>query len=260
MSYTIELAGEHFLLEGVRAKELKKYEAFGSVARGETYHVQFLERPLSFSVSQEEYRLLPDGALFAFRDFCLSVNKKKKMALAEGRYTPYAVENMLRMLLAYVLYETKRGFLLHSAGVVFKDRAYLFFGKSGSGKSTWSSMQKGKVLLSDELVAVSESESTFMAHSTPFWGDFKHCPVKTQAKVGAAFHLNGQKKFTVRPLGLPDALFALLPCVVFYGHFADRYLFDKALKFARSIPCFDFSFEKNKTDFKTIIKENVVAI
>ena len=53
----------------------------------------------------------------------------------------YALDSLLRILLTMVLLP-QRGFLLHGATVVRDGRAYIFFGRSGAGKSTVTRRQR----------------------------------------------------------------------------------------------------------------------
>jgi hypothetical protein len=75
-----------------------------------------------------------------------------------------AIEIVLRTALSCRL-PLEDGVLLHSAGIIINDRAALFFGVSGAGKSTMTEMMGG-VALSDELVAVSGDD----VRATGFWG------------------------------------------------------------------------------------------
>ncbi|MGV8038666.1 MAG: hypothetical protein AB2L07_00795 [Thermoanaerobaculaceae bacterium] len=63
----------------------------------------------------------------------------------------------------------RRGLLLHAAGVVLGDRAFLFVGPCGAGKSTAARLAGGR-LLSDDLVTVTEVMDRPIAHSTTFGG------------------------------------------------------------------------------------------
>ena len=51
----------------------------------------------------------------------------------------YALDSLLRILLTAILLP-QRGFLLHAASAVRDGRAYIFVGRSGSGKSTIASL------------------------------------------------------------------------------------------------------------------------
>ena len=64
--------------------------------------------------------------------------------------------------------------LLHAAGVVREGFAYLFTGSSGAGKSTVCRLLEGNgdfIILHDDMVALSQSESGFRVWSTPLGGE-----------------------------------------------------------------------------------------
>lgn len=65
------------------------------------------------------------------------------------------------------------GFLVHACGAVFDGKAYVFAGHSGDGKTTLSRLlaDEGVELLSDERVAICETENGFVVHGTPWAGE-----------------------------------------------------------------------------------------
>jgi hypothetical protein len=81
----------------------------------------------------------------------------------QDRSNAVAIEVTLRTALGCRL-PLESGMLLHTAGIVIDDGAYLFYGPSGAGKSTLAGFMKN--VLSDELVAVQHG----MARATGFWG------------------------------------------------------------------------------------------
>lgn len=82
-----------------------------------------------------------------------------------------AVSNFFRVLAAYRLNQLG-GALLHSAGLVAENEAYLFSGESGAGKSTLSkaALNAGMEILSDDLNAVFPSGGQWYAAKVPFAG------------------------------------------------------------------------------------------
>lgn len=73
--------------------------------------------------------------------------------------------------------------LLHAAGIVRQGAAYLFVGPSGAGKSTvckLSANSSASVILHDDAVALSETEGSFFAWSTPLCGE-----IPAKSNVGA---------------------------------------------------------------------------
>jgi hypothetical protein len=104
-----------------------------------------------------------------------------RAAPAAGLWTPHegeacagACENLLRLLAAYRLLE-RGGLLLHSAGIVDGDRAHVFLGRSGAGKTTLAhlSVAEGRSVLSDDLNAVLPGAQGPVAWAMPFAGDMR---------------------------------------------------------------------------------------
>jgi hypothetical protein len=82
------------------------------------------------------------------------------------------LENVLRVMAAYCLAE-RGGALLHSAGIVDDGAAWLFLGRSGAGKSTFSrlSLAEDRRVLSDDLNALLPSSGRWRVMPVPFAGD-----------------------------------------------------------------------------------------
>ena len=92
------------------------------------------------------------------------------------RGTPYdalVLNNFL--MLAYTFSALRRGtLLLHAAAVAWQGKAYLFLGKSGTGKSTharlWREHVEGSELLNDDNPVVRLAGGSVMAYGTPWSG------------------------------------------------------------------------------------------
>jgi len=115
----------------------------------------------------------------------------------------YDFEYFLRIVISHALYR-KGGFLFHSAGIIRNDRAYLFFGKSGSGKTTVAHHSTGMRILSDDLVGVLPSSDGVVAYSTPFWNPGWHHHEKTQAEVAGFYRLI--QSTNVTRISLPESI------------------------------------------------------
>ncbi len=130
----------------------------------------------------------------------------------------YNLVYLIRALFAILLAD-HGGLLLHGAGLVRHDRAYLFLGPSGAGKTTVSrlSYENGKAeILNDDLVALLSDGDQWIAHATPFHNPSqasvalhpRSAPLRGLYKLVQAPHV------TVTPLALGQALAVLSASVV----------------------------------------------
>ncbi len=86
---------------------------------------------------------------------------------------PIVFENYLRTAAAYAALR-RQGLFLHSAGVVVSDKAWLFLGRSGAGKTTLSrlAMEEGAAVLSDDAnILRPDARGCYRAGPVPFAGE-----------------------------------------------------------------------------------------
>ncbi len=85
----------------------------------------------------------------------------------------YTLANLLCAGFAWKLPD-RGGVMLHAAGIVIDERAFLLVGQGGSGKTTWSALAKtaGASVLSDDMVFVDGAEPRLEVLSTPFRDDY----------------------------------------------------------------------------------------
>ena len=77
-----------------------------------------------------------------------------------------------QLLLMFALAQ-RRGALIHSSGVEFNGRGFIFPGRSGAGKSTLSRIlvSKGHEVLSDDRMVVRRIDNSFRIFGTPWSGE-----------------------------------------------------------------------------------------
>ncbi len=81
---------------------------------------------------------------------------------------PFAdLDYFLRVVYALLLFRAG-GLLFHAAGILRRGAVYLFFGHSGSGKSTIARLSLQDVVLNDDLVGVLPGSAGWVVHATPF--------------------------------------------------------------------------------------------
>ncbi|MBN3040336.1 MAG: hypothetical protein JW867_04350 [Candidatus Omnitrophica bacterium] len=99
----------------------------------------------------------------------------------------------LRVFYSQVLVFSE-GFMVHAAGLIRNNRAYLFAGPSESGKTTTAKRANGFDILSDELVIIRRINNIFFLYSTPFSGEYTQRIKNLKAPLSNIFFLNKRLK------------------------------------------------------------------
>ncbi len=154
-----------------------------------------------------------------------------------------AIENFLRVVSAYRV-SSKGGLLLHSAGLILDERAYLFVGRSGAGKTTLTrkAHAAGAGVLSDDInVALPGEDGCFRAYPVPFAGDFGQTPDRLSPggyPLAALCVLEQGGAATLEPLSDAAAAARLVAACPFVN--ADPYksadLLETAASLVRQVP------------------------
>lgn len=127
---------------------------------------------------------------------------------------PYAGDALCALLrITYSLAILPHGGIsIHAAAVVLNGRAYLFMGKSGTGKSThaalWQRCFAGCELLNDDNPTVREENGQITVYGTP-WSGKTPCYRNLDYPLGGVVRLRqaGENRFEVR---MDDEAFVLL--------------------------------------------------
>lgn len=144
---------------------------------------------------------------------------------------------------AYFLSE-KDGFIIHAAGVIFKNNAYIFVGPSGSGKTTITKILKkrGINIISDEKIVISRKNDSFFAFGFPWGNDKNRC-----APVKNILFLKKSDKINFRRLSHTSAIAEIFPQItlkILDEKIAKNILDTLSLLF-KKVPGFKMKFLKN---------------
>ena len=128
----------------------------------------------------------------------------------------YSLNNSLMMMFAFA--GASHNILLqHSSVITYKGKGYLFLGKSGTGKSTHSSLWlkhiDGTTLLNDDNPAIGiNNKGIPMVYGTP-WSGKTPCYKNESAIIGGFVRLWQAPKNEIHKLNVIQAYAALLPTV-----------------------------------------------
>ena len=156
------------------------------------------------------------GFKYERRDFRMNVDTANKSM--EGSCAPnmFSFDSCLRVFFTAYLLDLG-GVLVHGAGVVSHDRSFLFFGVSGSGKTTTARLSAPRKVLSDELTIIRRVGDGIRAFGTPFWGELQKNGENINAPLAGLNLLLKDTEAFLKPMSPRDALTALLPCVLFFS-------------------------------------------
>jgi len=158
------------------------------------------------------------------------------------RFPRLVFTNVIRVLAAYRLVE-RGGVLLHSAGVVDQEQADLFLGRSGAGKTTLSrlGLASGRIVLSDDINAVTWAAGQPMVHKVPFSGELGRTDTHDTAyPARSVCRLVKDQQTTLSPLRPAESLALLIVCSPIVN--SDPYRFGQLTQnleaIARNLPCY----------------------
>jgi hypothetical protein len=107
---------------------------------------------------------MPEGSIVVSADGSAVLELAREL----GRREYWTAVNLLRAGLAWHL-PHRGAAMLHAAGLIVAERAYLLVGPEGSGKSTWASLGEagGARVVSDDVVLVESSGDGFVLLGSP---------------------------------------------------------------------------------------------
>jgi len=171
----------------------------------------------------------------------------------DREHFPGIFENVLRPLVAMRLLATG-GLLVHSAAVIVGDRAILFPGTSGSGKSTIARMalDAGHAVLSDDLNAVVRDGDGFRLVPLPFTGDLTRDEITDRtAPLAAIAGLEKGGVESVRAMSRAEAVSLLVRCSPYVNRDPEgaELLLDRAAELARAARHGILTFRRDGLDW-----------
>lgn len=137
------------------------------------------------------------------------------------------------------------GLMLHAAGVVKDDRAYIFFAPSGGGKSTIAGLSSKYTILTDELVAIRRANGSFNAYGTPFWGSDrdKGRGINSSFKIGGLFKLVKDNKVYLKRFPHSHAIAEILTMPqCYYNLESVEKLLNSFTNLVKAVPCYELHF------------------
>jgi hypothetical protein len=157
------------------------------------------------------------------------------------------IEYFLRVCIALLAFEHE-ALLFHAAGLVRLGRGYLFFGHSGSGKTTVAQLSPEDLVLNDDLVLLMPAEQRWTVHATPFWNLSQTRPASPRsAPLAAMFRLVQDREVYLEEMGRGQALAELVANVpvIPADPVRSQKLLELGQRLLRSVPAYRLHFLPN---------------
>lgn len=158
--------------------------------------------------------------------------------------SPYAIDSVLRIVHT-ILLARQGGFLLHSASALRGERAFLFSGLSGAGKTTISRLATPDVtLLTDEVSYVRREGEGYRAFGTPFAGELARVGENVSAPIAAVYLLEQGPVNRIDPVPTSAATQRIMRNILFFAEEPElvRRVFEAACEFVARVPVYRLTF------------------
>jgi hypothetical protein len=163
-----------------------------------------------------------------------------------GLYFDLLFMHAVRLFLAY-----NRGFFLHSSGLIKDDRAFLFVGPDGSGKTTISNLISDGFIASDDSLIVRQSNGSFTLYTTP-WGSRQR--INTFASISKIFFLRKAHTLKTKEMTPAEAARELLANTFFntLDHQICQETMETVGDLTKEIGCYKLYFSREERELDRI--------
>jgi hypothetical protein len=250
----------------------RRYEGFLSSSLPE-FEFEFDLNPAG-PASDEEARVRREGDDWILErgDFRARWDPRNGRGVVRQSANLYSLDSVLRLVHSLILAQ-RGGFLLHAASAIChtqgasrNDRAYLFSGVSGAGKTTITRLApEDVILLTDEISYLRPSAGVYSAFGTPFAGELAKPGENCSAPVSALFFLEKGRENRVDELPSAEAVRRLMRNILFFAEDQRlvEELFATACEFVASVPVRRLTFYPDRRvwdeirDFREVLEHEV---
>ncbi len=171
---------------------------------------------------------------------------KMKKAFLNGNLPNISLLPTDQLLFSRVL-GYKQGCLLHSTGLIYKKKGYIFVGHSGAGKTTISKiMEPESTILCDDRNIIRKIKQEYH-----LFGTWRHSDLATVSSLSAPlkgiFFLNQSKKNKItKIIDTQKSFFILMDCLIrsLVTHDWMELTMDFIESLSKQVNCYDLEFDK----------------
>ena len=233
-----------------------RFAGFEKPSTAPHYHFDVESAPLQERVADQDVAVTKEDGNWKIKrgDFHATWNAQTRRGRVRQPASPYAIDTLLRIVHSISL-ASDGGFLLHAASAIRGNRAFLFAGISGAGKTTLTRLAPPDVkLLTDEISYVRKDGTNFRAYGTPFTGDSDRPGENLSAPVAGLFLLDKGPRCRLEHVDLGAATGALLRNILFLTQDSElvHRVFETAISFISRVPVWRFVFTPDERAWRLI--------
>jgi hypothetical protein len=256
---TVEIGGIPIFLESddadFRALLEQRYAGFVNPAAAPSYEFE-IRLKASTQSSGEGARAFRSGSVWRLErgDFSAEWDARARRGWVRQSPNPYSIDSVLRIVHSLVLAE-EGGFLVHAASGVRQERAFVFAGVSGAGKTTMARLAPpDAAVLTDEISYVRRGKSGYRAYGTPFAGELGRAGVNLSAPLAALYFLEKGPRGRIEPMGQLAAAGELLRNILFFAQDPAlvKRVFESAVEFVTRVRVARFTFAPDERAWELV--------
>lgn len=190
---------------------------------------------------------------FKRRDYLIEVSPTFESARIFF-YDHFALKHALMNLYSSFIVHNNWGLLIHSSCVIQNNKAHIFAGYSGAGKSTAARLSYPRPLLSDEASIVKITPDNIVAFHSPFRSEIQ-TNSNLESKPLESINLLNQAMQNYRsPITKSEALFQLIDKVFYwtYSPTENNKVLHLVKELVETVPTYQLYFQKNDTFWEMI--------
>lgn len=195
-----------------------------------------------------------DGTVFYDRgDYVIEVDESYRTATIRA-FNDFALKHALMNLYSVFIVHHKWGLLIHSSCMREGDKAYLFSGQSGAGKSTVVELSSPRPILSDEATVVKVERTGTIVYDSPFRSDTVSSFQQPALELGGIQLLEQSTIIKRSPLEKSDGMMSLFDKIFYWAFDSDetKKLFELLSQLISNVPVYRLQFQKNDLFWKEI--------
>lgn len=249
--------GEHFLQILCRSTNLVKflesnYDLYThaspdiTIMLEDNYGIPFTD--FNVDISVEETKIC-----YRRSDYLIEVDTEFKHATVSV-YDDFALKHAFTNLYSALILHDNWGLLLHSSCAVENNKAHIFSGQSGAGKSTAAKLSAPRELLSDEASIIKITSNEIKVYNSPFRSEMEPTGQGKPKSLASIQLLNQALENKRVRLKRSDALIQLMDKVFYWVHSPDETarIFGLLNKLVENIPVYELYFQKNNRFWELI--------